>query len=911
MAVFKIQEKKKKKTSVKAKKIIGIVLIALSCVFLFGLMTSILGFMNDFLLGSFGLFAYPLAILMFLIGVALLNNKRYTFSKKYTAFLVLSVLFLLCIIQMGIVGGKVHDDQTLTFGEHLVRSYELRWTAGGILLSLLTSSLTYLTGYVWAYVIFGVFFVVFLSLYIDSLVFLIKQKRLGKPVKVSLKDVSKNNSNEVNIVQKAQVKEKIEQETIEKNQQGISRQNPDLFERRIFEDIQEKPSRPSILTPPEVDLDKFFGRKKVDESLPSQNEIQKNVEQLRMDDLQNRSFSQDISEIISRENFANNLSNQSSDQVLSEVDNIINDVLEENNLKIQKDENQLANDLSEKTPSLDDLKNPSLQSEKFSQTNDRIISRDDRVFSRDDRVFSRDDRVFSRDELKMNNKPNFPRKSLDENSFIDEVEKIEKYHYQKPPIDLITTQSTDMSHLDCGVSKKSIQLENALEEFNVCAKVQDVVIGPAVTRYELEMPQGVSVKKIQNLSSDIALTLEANGGGVRIEAPVPGRSVVGIEVPNDNVAMVSLKDVISSEKFKKSSSPLTFAVGKDISGNILTGELDKMPHLLIAGTTGSGKSVMLNSIILSLIYKSSPDDVRLLLVDPKILEFVVYSGIPHMLTPKALDDVNKASNALTWAVEEMQNRYRLMADSGVRNIKEYNQSQNVVLGKKKKMPYIVIIIDEFSDFMMTSKKEVEDKIIKLGQKARASGIHMILATQNPTIESVTGGIKANIASRIAFKVASRVNSDVILGMNGAEKLLGKGDMLYATAEHQSSPKRVQGCFVSTEEVTNIVNYVTLNNEPNIDQTVLDAINRMPKNGASQEEKPMDPLLPEALKLCIESNQASVSMIQRKLGIGFPRAGKIIDQMNAFGYISEADGARSRKVFIDLEEFYKIFGDMYN
>ena len=427
------------------------------------------------------------------------------------------------------------------------------------------------------------------------------------------------------------------------------------------------------------------------------------------------------------------------------------------------------------------------------------------------------------------------------------------------------------------------------------------------------MPSGVTVKKILNLSSDIALALEANGGDVRIEAPVPGRNVVGIEVPNDKVATVSLKDVLISNEFNSAKSPLTYAVGKDITGRIMVGALNKMPHLLIAGTTGSGKSVMLNSIIISLLYKSSPDDCKLLLIDPKQVEFTPYEGIPHLIVPKVISDLTKATNALQWAVDEMERRFRLIREARVRDIDEYNSTPDVVTYKKKKMPFIVIIIDEFSDFIMQGKKEVEDKIIRLGQKARAAGIHIILATQYPTTEYVTGGIKANFPSRIAFKVASNVNSVVILGQPGAEKLLGHGDMLYAPQEYSAAPKRVQGCFITTREIADIVNYVTLNNEPVFDKDIQDAINNAPKtssNGGDNERGGMDPLLPEALKMCIDAGQASTSMIQRRLSIGYPRAGKIIDQMTEMGYISAADGAKPRNVYITLEEYYQIFGDKY-
>ena len=322
---------------------------------------------------------------------------------------------------------------------------------------------------------------------------------------------------------------------------------------------------------------------------------------------------------------------------------------------------------------------------------------------------------------------------------------------------------------------------------------------------------------------------------------------------------------------------------------------------------------MLNNIIISLLYKASPEDCRMLLIDPKQVEFTPYEGIPHLVVPKVITDVSKAANALQWAIDEMERRFRLIREARVKDIDEYNYTADVLNGKKKKMPFIVIIIDEFADFIMQGKKEIEDRIIRLGQKARASGLHMILATQRPTAEFVTGGIKANFPSRIAFKVASRVNSDVILGMTGAEKLLGHGDMLYAPQEYSAAPKRVQGCFITTHEIADIVNFVTVNNEQIFDPAVQEAINNMPKNQNSEqgENSGMDPLLPEALKMVIDSGQASTSMIQRRLSIGYPRAGKIIDQMTNMGYISAADGAKPRNVYITLEEFYQIFGDNYD
>ncbi len=882
MAVFKIKDKKKNPRNIKKNS--GIVLLVVSCVFLFCLITNIIPFMHSFLLGTFGLFGYPMSALMFLVAVALINNKNYTQSKKYTIFLSFAVIFLLCVIQMGIVGPEKVGEKTLNYGEHLALSYSKKYTAGGILIGLLTSSLTYLIGYVWAYVVFCVLLVIFGSLYADCLIHLIKEKREGKPVKISIKEIKKQDKiPQVNIVSKGEREKMSKKQEEAKESLGLLRKNPETFEKKIEKLEEKKEEKISILTPPEIDLDKFFGRKTSDDKVPpTGSEIRNGISKLKEESISPEQTIHNESFSISRQpRLRGNLPEIKPEEVVNEVDEIIKEVVKESGGEVTSS----------------DHSNQDRRREDFSRERglDRRIDREQSNFSSD-----REKRFVD-----------FERKTEPLDSKIETEENVKPYTYSKPPIDLITTSSTDMSDLDEGIANKTIILENTLQEFGVAAKVQDVVIGPAVTRYELEMPSGVTVKKILNLSSDIALTLEANGGDVRIEAPVPGRNVVGVEVPNDKVATVSLKDVLGSVEFKNSRSPLSFAVGKDITGNVIVGDLGKAPHLLIAGTTGSGKSVMLNGIILSLIYKSSPEDVRLILIDPKQVEFKIYEGIPHLLTPRVITDVVKASNALQWAVDEMERRFKLIGDAFVRDIGEYNRQEAVLSGKKKKMPYIVLIIDEFSDFMMTSKKEVEDRIIRLGQKARAAGIHMILATQRPTIESVTGGIKANFPSRIAFKVAGRVNSDVILGMNGAEKLLGRGDMLYAPIEYSASPKRVQGCFITTEEVSNIVNYVSLNNEQDFDPEIQDAINNVKRNGASNDEKAMDPLLPEALKICIDSNQASGSMIQRRLSIGFPRAGKIIDQMTAFGYISAADGAKPRKVYITLEEYYKIFGNNYD
>lgn len=937
MAEYKVG-KKQKKVSSGAKKAIGITFIAISCIAFFFLLTNLVGFMQDFLLGAFGYFAYPLFIMLLLGGVALLNNKKYKMSKRYAIFLYLTIFFLVCIIQLAIVGNK-----SGTFGEYLATNYSRKHTAGGIVFGLFTTSILYLTNYVWAFVIFCVLFAISLALYIDAIIAKKKKTAQDEPVKLSFKEIKKEDDKkeEVNVVMSGNIEKKLSREEEVRQKLGLTRRNT-IEPISSTQKEEEKPKKIDpksltgdelksyLLTPPQADFSKFFSPEarsyaRTGITQPSKNEIDRNINSLKKEE---------IAPIISDSTRQNAVAEAQPEQLVSAADNIIREVMEESNFT--HSDSVSAEDIEK----AQERKNAQQEGDRTFERGERDFNRD-RSFDRNDRHFDRNDRAFDRTEKTDRGFDRTDRNPLsregdrglvrdgefavpDRKKFVDfdDSEKAEEqpapevikpYAYTKPPIDLVTTRSTDMSDLDDDIQTKTVILENTLEEFGVPAKVQNVVIGPAVTRYELEMPSGVTVKKILNLSSDIALALEANGGDVRIEAPVPGRNVVGIEVPNDKVATVSLKDVLISNEFNSAKSPLSYAVGKDITGKIMVGALNKMPHLLIAGTTGSGKSVMLNSIIISLLYKSSPDDCKLLLIDPKQVEFTPYEGIPHLIVPKVISDLTKATNALQWAVDEMERRFRLIREARVRDIDEYNSTPDVMTYKKKKMPFIVIIIDEFSDFIMQGKKEVEDKIIRLGQKARAAGIHIILATQYPTTEYVTGGIKANFPSRIAFKVASNVNSVVILGQPGAEKLLGHGDMLYAPQEYSAAPKRVQGCFITTREIADIVNYVTLNNEPVFDKDIQDAINNAPKSsGASEnaEHGGMDALLPEALKICIDAGQASTSMIQRRLSIGYPRAGKIIDQMTEMGYISAADGAKPRNVYISLEEYYQIFGDKY-
>ncbi|MDU7253115.1 MAG: DNA translocase FtsK, partial [Clostridium sp.] len=467
-----------------------------------------------------------------------------------------------------------------------------------------------------------------------------------------------------------------------------------------------------------------------------------------------------------------------------------------------------------------------------------------------------------------------------------------KIEYNYPTLELL--KQNVQSKLNKEDKKELINNANKLEEtlssFGVEAKVMQVSRGPSVTRFELQPNAGVKVSKIVNLADDIALNLAASG--VRIEAPIPGKSAVGIEVPNKSLTPVYLREVIEGDDFQKFDDGLAFALGKDISGSCVVSDLSKMPHLLIAGATGSGKSVCINTLIISILYKYSPENVKLLMVDPKVVELSIYNGIPHLLIP-VVTDPKKAAGALHWAVNEMTKRYSLFAENSVRNIEGYNNLYEQ--GKiENKLPYVVIIIDELADLMMVCPNDIEDYISRLAQMARAAGMHLVIATQRPSVDVITGIIKANIPSRISFAVSSSIDSRTILDMSGAEKLLGKGDMLfYPTGSPK--PTRIQGAFISESEVEKVVACIKdEQGEAEYREEIIDQID----TAVNVESGDEDELLEEAIRICIQLGEVSTSLIQRKLRIGYNRAARIIEQLEAKGIISGRDGNKPRQVIID-------------
>ena len=482
---------------------------------------------------------------------------------------------------------------------------------------------------------------------------------------------------------------------------------------------------------------------------------------------------------------------------------------------------------------------------------------------------------------------------------------VEDENYEYPPLTLLSVgKKKSLKGGAKALTDTATKLQRTLHSFGVSAKVENVSVGPAITRYELKPAEGVRVSKIANLADDIALNLAAET--LRIEAPIPGKQAVGIEVPNKEKQAVHLREVLESDNFLNSESKLSVALGKDIAGQTVVADIAKMPHVLIAGSTGSGKSVCINTLITSLIFNSKPSEVKLVMVDPKVVELSVYNGIPHLLIP-VVTDPRKAAGALAWAVQEMDNRYALFASKGVRDLSGYNKAVEKD-GETTKIPQMVIIIDELADLMMVAAKEVEESICRLAQKARAAGMHLVIATQRPSVDVITGLIKANVPSRIAFAVSSQVDSRTILDSAGAEKLLGKGDMLFFPAG-APKPTRVQGAFVSDSEVEKIVDFVKSNGTANYSEDILESIennNKTDKELAeSAEDDDTDPLLMEAIDLVVETGTASTSFIQRKLKVGYARAGRIIDQMEERGIISGYQGSKPRQVLMGIEKLQEL------
>lgn len=491
--------------------------------------------------------------------------------------------------------------------------------------------------------------------------------------------------------------------------------------------------------------------------------------------------------------------------------------------------------------------------------------------------------------------------------------------YNPPPLALLNRPVADNGNYTEEQNRKTRQLEEVLEAFGVPAKVVNIVRGPKITRYELSVPLGTSVKKIPTYEPDIQRTLAAKT--VNIQAPIPGSNYVGIELENDTFTSVFERELLESPEFQNAKGPLPIAIGKDISGAIIVKSLEKMVHCLVAGSTGSGKSVFIHNIVLSLVYKYSPEDLRLVMIDPKRVEFGFYNGLPHLVTPEVVLGTDKAVNALKWCVKEMERRFDIMGRAGYQKIDEYNKSELVKSGQLEKFPYIVIIVDELAEIMALYKKDAELAIQRITQLARACGMHMVIAVQRPSVDIITGVIKNNVPARFAFRLQSYVDSKTMLGTNGAEKLLGAGDMLMSLTDSSAMP-RLQAAYATNDEIRAVVEFIKTHNVSHFNDEADTAINSAPQETKNENEDPgyitppteagkLDVFFKAAVKSVMMSGSASISYLQRRLGVGYSRAAKIVDQMEAKGYIAPATGAKTRKVLISPEQFREEFGEEYN
>lgn len=552
--------------------------------------------------------------------------------------------------------------------------------------------------------------------------------------------------------------------------------------------------------------------------------------------------------------------------------------------------------------SFSDIKNVETAVEENDVVEDKVINLDDII----KKSTSKPEQL----ELELDSKEE--EKAEDEDEFTDEEWNAEPVkRYELPPLELLNLpQNLNSGDLESEQKRNGDKLISTLKSFGVETRIIGISKGPSVTRYEIQPAAGVKISKITNLADDIALNLAASG--VRIEAPIPNKPAVGIEIPNKSRQSVTLREVIDQPPYKNAKSKLNVALGKDITGDFVYCDLVKMPHLLVAGTTGSGKSVCLNSMIVSILYNATPDEVKLLMIDPKAVEFTMYNGIPHLLVP-VVSDPRKASGALAWAVTEMLQRYKMFSESGVRDISGYNsicESEG-----KKKLPQIVIFIDELSDLMMAAPNEVEDSICRLAQMARAAGMHLVIATQRPSVDVITGLIKANIPSRISLYVSSQVDSRTIIDSVGAEKLLGHGDMLYYPVGIPK-PVRVQGCYLDESEVHKVVNFLKAQEQSAYDDEVIKEIDRQAANTGSKKkdssasssddgDSPADEMLPKAIEVVIEAQSASTTLLQRKLKLGYARAARIVEELEERGIIGPYEGSKPRKVLISKQQWYEM------
>lgn len=919
-------------------------------------------FLKNVILGLFGLTIYAVCIIGIFFSIMFLKKKKFVASKRYIVYLTISLCVIWMIFHL-ILTSKIPLD---SYGVYLKETYLAKTTAGGLIFSLISYPIVKFLTYVGAYIVCGIVLAIFVGLIIDYVNTSKTLAEQNKKSKFDFDDIAEiENPTEPIIFEKKEVKQDSKQ--IAKQRLGLETSETTILSSSMpnyeVNLKQEKPmsKREYILTPidpiipteTESPFASKYEQKRMQESNLDFNT--RNIEEIKQE---NATIQEEkpVENTYTANSYESNYSNEENDDLFVDEDEIDSYETAFETDSTVEDDNEYKEDLSEDnyTPSNEQAEDEfETDNNEFESTNEYEDYSNDNEFEdfEDLNEESETEETPTVEEVNVDvskhefvdeyadnkndeglgstvdtevvmpsvvdiskfNLPNTIKKPVGEQVEEEnaEPEKLNIPPYIAPPVELLNYIENTTRITDEELQDNIDRLEQVLEDFKVPAKVNNVQVGPAVTRYELTMPRGISVNKIAQMSDDIAMTLASNGA-IRVEAPIPGKNSVGVEVPNAQVTSVSLRELIDSEQFRQRGNPLSFVLGKDINGDIIFCNLDKMPHVLVAGSTGSGKSVCLNTMLLSMCYKAGPEDLRLILVDPKMVEFSTYNGLPHLLIPEVITNKDMTINALDWAIKEMERRYALFAKFHVVNINEFNKSDVVKSKQEQKLPFIVIVVDELADLMLEAKREIEDRISKLAAKARASGIHLVLATQRPSVDVITGTVKTNLPSRIAFALTNYMDSKTVLDGGGAEKLLGKGDMLFKPQD-KPEPRRVQGAFVSNPEISAVVQFIKDHNNPVYDSNTSKAIKnpKQPAGGndfANAKDSEFDPVLKDALKWFIQMKQASGSMISRRYSVGFNRAGRIMDQMERAGFIGPQEGAKPRQVLISMDEYIAIFGE---
>lgn len=920
-------------------KKIGITLVSVFSVLLINLLFNIIPFINSFFLGTLGLLTYPIFVGLIAIGVLNILNKQVSINSKTLILYIIDIILLVCIIHT--ISSKKYLD--MTYGEYLKSCYNSKYTAGGLITGILSYPVAYLTHFIGAIVIFIIAMVVTTAFIIDKYI-TDKQYKEEKEVLPAQDEVENifEDSDEVDLFAEQdnlkpskppivddnifiQDDESTERKTA-KSILGLNNQDSSdeeeyikpKFNRELYQTNDEpkyepskKSSKPSfIYHGDDNELDDFSTMKYTHKEKPKNTE--KDEKKKKAVDFLNatRGTYKPLENDQNNDIYDPNLSMKSYDSHKEEYRSK-NDLINKSYSDLfssNSDDNEI--DFEPITIKPSNAKNNPFtnktESRAFNIDNDtKPINANNYQFGAFQNERPKKEYYNQMDMNSIKSEPVKEEKPQKRERFPERVK------YVAPTTDLLKYYQPPNADDQSEIEQKGRMLESTLESFKISAKITSVAKGPAFTRYELQMPAGIPVRRVTGYVDDIAMSLESKGG-VRMEVPIPGKNAFGVEVPNKAIATVSLRDVLESKNFQNSKSPLTYALGQDIANECRVARLEKAPHLLVAGSTGSGKSVCLNSMLISWLFKASPDDVRLILIDPKQVEFTPYNKLPHLLIPKVITNTEQALCALSWSIDEMERRYSLFSQFAVRNIEEYNDTDEVKTRYAEHLPYIVVVVDELADLMSQSKKDFEEKIMRLTQKSRAAGIHLVLATQRPSVDVITGTIKNNLPSRIAFAVSSFADSKTIIGESGAENLLGKGDMLFAPQD-DPTPSRIQGAFLSNDEIKAVLDFVKDNNDAVWDSEIEDKMfNRNQNEGGFSTEAPtsevFDPLLKDALRNFIKTNNASVSKLQRIFNIGFNRAGRIVDQMESAGFVSPKDSKNNRVIFCTQQEFEERFGE---